>query len=161
MTAGPWSCPPYRRGGACPSRDNGQLTPTGGGRAQGPPLGNQRRSRAPCRAPGIVGEGLAPSRDNGQLTPTGGGRAQGPPLRNRRRRRALASHSISPMLRRVTIANLAPTGEGVSRTSDGIGFVAGALPGEEVDAEVLEVRRKFWKGRAAAILNRSALRRTG
>jgi tRNA/tmRNA/rRNA uracil-C5-methylase (TrmA/RlmC/RlmD family) len=65
------------------------------------------------------------------------------------------------MLRRVTIANLAPTGEGVARTSDGIGFVAGALPGEEVDAEVLEVRRKFWKGRAAAIRTRSALRRTG
>ncbi len=65
------------------------------------------------------------------------------------------------MLRRVTIANLAPTGEGVSRTSDGIGFVAGALPGEEVDAEVLEVRRKFWKGRAATIRTRSPLRREG
>ena len=65
------------------------------------------------------------------------------------------------MLRRVTIANLAPTGEGVSRTSDGIGFVAGALPGEEVDAEVLEVHRKFWKSRAATIRTRSALRRTG
>jgi 23S rRNA (uracil1939-C5)-methyltransferase len=65
------------------------------------------------------------------------------------------------MLRRVTIANLAPTGEGVSRTPDGIGFVAGALPGEEVDADVLEVRRKFWKGRAAAIRAPSPLRRTG
>ncbi len=65
------------------------------------------------------------------------------------------------MLRRVPIASLAPTGEGVSKTADGIGFVAGALPGEEVEAEVLEVRKKFWKGRAAAILSRSALRRTG
>ncbi len=65
------------------------------------------------------------------------------------------------MLRRVTIANLAPTGEGISRTSDGIGFVAGALPGEEVDAEVLEVRKRFWKGRAAAIRAPSPLRRTG
>jgi 23S rRNA (uracil1939-C5)-methyltransferase len=65
------------------------------------------------------------------------------------------------MLRRVTIANLAPTGEGVARTPDGVGFVAGALPGEEVDAEVLEVHRKFWKGRAGAIRIRSALRRTG
>src|ERR1700693_5838696 len=74
-----------------------------------------------------------------------------PPLRNPGRARTLASLSISPMLKRVTIANLAPTGEGVSRTSEGIGFVAGALPGEEVEAEVLEVRRKFWKGRAAAI----------
>jgi 23S rRNA (uracil1939-C5)-methyltransferase len=65
------------------------------------------------------------------------------------------------MLRRVTIASLAPTGEGVSKTSDGIGFVAGALPGEEVEAQVLEVRKRFWKGRAEAILSRSPLRRTG
>jgi tRNA/tmRNA/rRNA uracil-C5-methylase (TrmA/RlmC/RlmD family) len=65
------------------------------------------------------------------------------------------------MVRRVTIANLAPTGEGVSRTSDGIGFVAGALPGEEVDAEVLEVRRRFWKGRATEVRAPSPLRRTG
>jgi 23S rRNA (uracil1939-C5)-methyltransferase len=65
------------------------------------------------------------------------------------------------MLRRVAIASLAPTGEGVSKTADGIGFVAGALPGEEVEAEVLEVRRKFWKGRAVSIANRSPLRRTG
>ena len=55
------------------------------------------------------------------------------------------------MMRRVTITNLAPTGEGVAKTADGVGFVAGSLPGEEVDAEVLEVRRKFWKGRAVAI----------
>ena len=65
------------------------------------------------------------------------------------------------MIRRVTIGNLAPTGEGVSRTSDGIGFVAGALPGEDVDAEVLEVRKKFWKGRAVLIRDPSALRRSG
>ncbi len=69
--------------------------------------------------------------------------------------------SIPRVLRRVTISNLAPTGEGVSKTADGIGFVAGALPGEEVDAQVLEVRKKFWKGRASAILSRSPLRRTG
>ena len=49
----------------------------------------------------------------------------------------------------------------MSKTSDGVGFIAGALPGEEVDAEVLEVRKKFWKGRAAAILSRSPLRRSG
>src|SRR6266542_770061 len=65
------------------------------------------------------------------------------------------------MLRRVTITNLAPTGEGVSKTADGIGFVAGALPGEEVEAQVLEVRKKFWKGRTCAILSRSPLRRSG
>ena len=65
------------------------------------------------------------------------------------------------MLRRVTIAKLAPTGEGVSKTADGVGFVAGALPGEEVEAEVLEVRRKFWKGRVCSIFLRSPLRRSG
>src|SRR5512135_3015552 len=68
---------------------------------------------------------------------------------------------LPPMLRRLRIGNLAPTGEGVSKASDGVGFVAGALPGEEVEAEVLEVRKKFWKGRAAVILTRSPLRRCG
>lgn len=33
-----------------------------------------------------------------------------------------------------------------------MGFVAGALPGEEVDAEVEEVHRSFWRGRAVAIV---------
>src|SRR5450759_2221281 len=47
--------------GLAPARDNVQLTPTGGGRAQGPPLRNQRRPQAPVRVPRIVGEGLAPS----------------------------------------------------------------------------------------------------
>ena len=66
-----------------------------------------------------------------------------------------------PLIRRVEIVNLAPTGEGVSKTSDGVGFVAGALPGEDVDAEVLDVRKKFWKGRAVFVRNPSPLRRTG
>jgi tRNA/tmRNA/rRNA uracil-C5-methylase (TrmA/RlmC/RlmD family) len=35
------------------------------------------------------------------------------------------------------------------------------LPGEDADAEVLEVRKKFWKGRAVLVRNSSALRRTG
>jgi len=65
------------------------------------------------------------------------------------------------MIRRVSIANLAPTGEGVSKTPDGVGFIAGALPGEEVEAEVLESRRKFWKGRAVSVSNPSSLRRSG
>jgi len=69
--------------------------------------------------------------------------------------------SIHLMIRRVTIANLAPTGEGVAKTPEGVGFVAGALPGEEVEAEVLEVRKKFWKGRAVSVSARSALRRSG
>ncbi len=64
-------------------------------------------------------------------------------------------------IRRVTIAGLAPTGEGVARSADGVGFVAGALPGEEVDAEVLEVRRRFWKGRAVAIRTASPERLSG
>ena len=62
------------------------------------------------------------------------------------------------MLRRVRIDKLAPTGEGVARTSEKVGFVAGALPGEEVDAEVLEERRRFWKGRAVAIHDASPAR---
>ena len=65
------------------------------------------------------------------------------------------------MLRRVSITNLAPTGEGVAKTPDGVGFVAGALPGEEVEAEVLESRRRFWKGRAVSISNPSPQRRSG
>ena len=65
------------------------------------------------------------------------------------------------MLRRVTITNLAPTGEGVARTPEGVGFVAGGLPGEEVEAEVLEARKKFWKGRAVSVSTRSPLRRAG
>ena len=65
------------------------------------------------------------------------------------------------MIRRVTSGNLAPTGEGVSKTSDGVGFVAGALPGEDVDAEVLEVKKKFWKGRAVLVRDPSPLRRSG
>jgi tRNA/tmRNA/rRNA uracil-C5-methylase (TrmA/RlmC/RlmD family) len=39
--------------------------------------------------------------------------------------------------------------------------VAGALPGEDVDAEVLEVRKKFWKGRAIRIRSPTPLRRSG
>jgi tRNA/tmRNA/rRNA uracil-C5-methylase (TrmA/RlmC/RlmD family) len=65
------------------------------------------------------------------------------------------------MIRRVSIETLAPTGEGVARSADGVGFVAGALPGEDVDAEVLESRKRFWKGRAVAILEASADRLSG
>jgi 23S rRNA (uracil1939-C5)-methyltransferase len=54
--------------------------------------------------------------------------------------------------RHVRISRLAPTGEGISRGEHGVGFVAGALPGEEVEAEVGEVRRSFWRGRTIAVL---------
>jgi 23S rRNA (uracil1939-C5)-methyltransferase len=65
------------------------------------------------------------------------------------------------MIRHVTIAALAPTGEGIARTPDGVGFVAGSLPGEEVDAQVIEVRKRFWKGRTIGISVRSPERLSG
>ena len=55
------------------------------------------------------------------------------------------------MIRRVTIEKLAPTGEGVARTLDGVGFVAGALPGEEVEAEVTASKKRFWFGSALSV----------
>ena len=65
------------------------------------------------------------------------------------------------MIRRVTIEKLAPTGEGIARTAEGVGFVQGALPGERVEAEVVATKKRFWFGRAAAILSASALRVAG
>jgi tRNA/tmRNA/rRNA uracil-C5-methylase (TrmA/RlmC/RlmD family) len=65
------------------------------------------------------------------------------------------------MLRRVTVEKLAPTGEGIARGAEGVGFVEGALPGEQVEAQVHEVRKRFWKGRAVSLLSRSAERRAG
>ena len=57
--------------------------------------------------------------------------------------------------RRVRISRLAPTGEGISRTDGGVGFVAGALAGEEVEAQVEEVRKSFWRGRTTEVLEPS------
>lgn len=65
------------------------------------------------------------------------------------------------MIRTVEIASLAPTGEGVARTPEGVGFIAGGLPGEEVDAEWTESRRKFWRGRVVAVRRRSPDRVSG
>lgn len=65
------------------------------------------------------------------------------------------------MIRRVRIEKLAPTGEGVARTPDGVGFVEGALPGEDVEAEVTVSKKRFWFGRAVSILSASSLRVTG
>jgi tRNA/tmRNA/rRNA uracil-C5-methylase (TrmA/RlmC/RlmD family) len=65
------------------------------------------------------------------------------------------------MNRRVEISGLAPTGEGIVRSADGVGFVAGALPGEEVESEVVEARRRFWKGRATRVLRASPDRAAG
>jgi len=62
---------------------------------------------------------------------------------------------------RVTIEKLAPTGEGIARTSDGVGFIAGALPGEEVEAEIRELKKNFWRGEALEIHKPSPQRLSG
>ena len=62
---------------------------------------------------------------------------------------------------RARVEKLAPTGEGVVRTREGVGLVAGALPGEDVEAEVLRVSRKIWHGRAVAVASPAASRLSG
>jgi tRNA/tmRNA/rRNA uracil-C5-methylase (TrmA/RlmC/RlmD family) len=62
---------------------------------------------------------------------------------------------------RVTIEKLAPTGEGITRTSDGVGFIPGALPGEEVEAEIRELKKNFWRGEALEIYQPSPKRLSG
>jgi tRNA/tmRNA/rRNA uracil-C5-methylase (TrmA/RlmC/RlmD family) len=59
------------------------------------------------------------------------------------------------VIRRVSVEKLAPTGEGVARSGEKVGFVAGALPGEDVEAEVSEERRRFWKGQTIRVLSPS------
>lgn len=49
----------------------------------------------------------------------------------------------------------------MARTGQGVGFVAGALPGEEVDAEVTSERKRFWFGSARAIVSASTSRVSG
>ncbi|MEP6993203.1 MAG: TRAM domain-containing protein [Acidobacteriota bacterium] len=58
--------------------------------------------------------------------------------------------------RRVRIEKLAPTGEGIARTSEGVGFIDRALPGELVETSIYERRRRFWRGSLRAILEPSA-----
>ncbi|MDQ2980345.1 MAG: TRAM domain-containing protein, partial [Acidobacteriota bacterium] len=60
-----------------------------------------------------------------------------------------------------TVEKLAPTGEGVVRTKEGVGLVSGALPGEDVEVEIVRASRKIWRGRTVSIRTGSALRRTG
>ncbi len=57
--------------------------------------------------------------------------------------------------REVRIEKLAPTGEGIARTTDGVGFVDGALPGELVATTLYEVRKRFWRGSLRAVLEAS------
>src|SRR5262249_7907124 len=59
--------------------------------------------------------------------------------------------AVSTPTRTVAIEKLAPTGEGVARTADGVGFVERALPGEFVETNVYEVRKRFWRGRVRAV----------
>jgi 23S rRNA (uracil1939-C5)-methyltransferase len=63
--------------------------------------------------------------------------------------------------REVRVEKLAPTGEGVVRGNDGVGFVDGALPDELVATTVYEVKKRFWRGRARAVLEPSADRVRG
>ena len=60
-----------------------------------------------------------------------------------------------------TVEKLAPTGEGIVRTREGVGLVSGALPGEDVEVEIVRASRKIWRGRTVSIRTGSALRRTG
>ncbi|MEP6800501.1 MAG: hypothetical protein ABJC07_01095 [Acidobacteriota bacterium] len=65
------------------------------------------------------------------------------------------------MILRAVVEKLAPTGEGVVRTNEGVGLVDGTLPGEDVDIEVVRTSRKIWRGRALAVHRPSPARRTG
>jgi tRNA/tmRNA/rRNA uracil-C5-methylase (TrmA/RlmC/RlmD family) len=62
---------------------------------------------------------------------------------------------------RVSIEKLATTGEGITRGPLGTGFVAGALPGEDVEAEIQEVHKKIWKGRVKSVIATSPERHSG
>ncbi|MEP6769320.1 MAG: hypothetical protein ABJC61_11660 [Acidobacteriota bacterium] len=62
---------------------------------------------------------------------------------------------------RAVVEKLAPTGEGLVRTNEGVGLVDGVLPGEEVEIEIVRRSRKIWRGRAVAVQRASPDRRTG
>ena len=57
--------------------------------------------------------------------------------------------------RRVRIEKLAPTGEGIARTAEGVGFIDRALPGELVETSTYEARKRFWRGSLRAVLEPS------
>ncbi|MEO8190838.1 MAG: hypothetical protein ABI682_10905 [Acidobacteriota bacterium] len=62
---------------------------------------------------------------------------------------------------RAVVEKLAPTGEGLVRTNEGVGLVDGALAGEDVEIEVVRTSRKIWRGRALAVHRPSSDRLTG
>ena len=64
-------------------------------------------------------------------------------------------------VRTVRVERLAPTGEGVVRGDEGVGFVERALPGELVETNVYQVRNSFWRGTVRAVLEPSAVRLSG
>ena len=58
----------------------------------------------------------------------------------------------------VRIEKLAGTGEGIARTAEGVGFIDRALPGELVETNVYEVRKRFWRGSLVAVREPSTAR---
>jgi len=64
-------------------------------------------------------------------------------------------------VRTCRIDRLAPTGEGVVRGEDGVGFVERALPGELVETNVYQVKKSFWRGAVRAVLEPSPGRLSG
>lgn len=58
----------------------------------------------------------------------------------------------------MTLTNLASGGEAVGRVDGLVVFVEGGAPGDEVEVEIVEVRKTFARGRVCAILVRSPLR---
>jgi len=63
--------------------------------------------------------------------------------------------------REVRIEKLAPTGEGIARTEDGVGFIDRALPGERVATTLYEMKKRFWRGTTDAVLEASPDRAEG
>jgi len=52
----------------------------------------------------------------------------------------------------LTIEKISSDGNGIARTSEGVIFVSGALPGEVVEAEIIQRKRDFAVGRAKQII---------
>lgn len=63
--------------------------------------------------------------------------------------------------RTVRIEKLASTGEGITRTPEGVGFIDRALPGELVETSIYERHRRFWRGSVLEVLEPSPHRAGG
>ena len=86
---------------------------------------------------------------------------RGRPRLPRSSRPSRASGGPPAGVRTVRVERLAPTGEGVVRGDDGVGFVERALPGELVETNVYQVRNSFWRGTVRSVLEPSAARLSG